>query len=69
MIYVKRNGEETTQKLIGNFLRRVKRSNLVNRGRKTQFFSKAISHLKKKTKAVKTAKFLRNKEVESRTQK
>jgi hypothetical protein len=67
MIYVKRNSDESSQKVVGQFLKRVKRYNLINRSRKTQFRSKPLSHLKKKQKAVSKAAYLRQQEIDARS--
>jgi hypothetical protein len=67
MIYVKRNSDETSQKVVGSFLKRVKKFNLISRKRKTQYHSKPLSHLKKKTKAVKKSQFLAAKEIAARS--
>jgi hypothetical protein len=58
MIKVVRTGEETSQKIIGVFLKRVKKSNLIARKRKTQIMAPHMSYFKRKTKAVKREKFL-----------
>jgi hypothetical protein len=60
MILVKRQPEESTQKVVSNFLKRVKRSNLVARKRKTQHFTKHISKLMQHKKAVRREKYLEN---------
>jgi hypothetical protein len=57
MITVVRTEKDTTQKVISSFMKRAKKYNLVQRARKTKYFGKALSHLKKKTKAINTAKF------------
>jgi hypothetical protein len=53
MITVKRHGEDSSQKVISNFLKRVKKSNLVARKRKTQFVPAKLSPLRKKRKLYK----------------
>jgi hypothetical protein len=58
MIYVSRQEGDSTTKVVSKFMKRAKKSNLVARSRKTKHFSKAISHLKKKTKAMNSAKYL-----------
>lgn len=67
MIKVKRNSDESSQKIVGAFLKRIKKFNLISRKRKTQFNSKPISHLKKKRKAVSKAAYLREQEIKSRS--
>lgn len=52
MISVKRNSEESNQKVINTFSKRVKKSNLVARKRKTQFAPAKLSPLRKKRKAL-----------------
>jgi hypothetical protein len=52
MILVKRNAEESNQKVISLFVKRVKKSNLVARKRKTQFAPAKMSPLRKKRKAI-----------------
>lgn len=52
MIYVKKRQEDTSQKVVATFLKRVKKSNLVARVRKTKFSSKDPSALQKKRKAL-----------------
>jgi hypothetical protein len=58
MIFVKRTGETTSQKVITAFIKRAKKYNLVARKRKTTNFTKAISELQKHRKAVRKAKYL-----------
>ncbi len=58
MIYVTRQEGDSTTKIVSKFMKRTKKSNLVARSRKTKHFSKAISHLKKKTKAINTANYI-----------
>jgi GMP synthase PP-ATPase subunit len=69
MIYVKRNQEESSQKVISTFLKRVKKSNLVNRKRKTQFATKPISDLEKKRKAIRSAEYAVKQSILARTAK
>jgi hypothetical protein len=52
MINVTRNNEDSNQKLISTFLKRVKKSNLVARKRKTQFAPAKVAKLRKKRKAL-----------------
>jgi hypothetical protein len=58
MITVKRNQEDSSQKVISSFLKRVKKSNLVARKRKTQHLTKPLSDLQKQRKAVRKADYL-----------
>jgi hypothetical protein len=58
MIKVVRTGEETSQKIIGVFLKRVKKSNLIARKRKTQIMAPHMSYFKRHSKAIKREKFL-----------
>lgn len=69
LIFVKRSGDESSQKVISTFLKRVKKTNLVNRKRKTQFHSKQASSLAKKKKAVRTAKYLEQQVILSKSAK
>jgi hypothetical protein len=69
MIAVKRNTEDTSQKVVSTFLKRVKKSNLVSRKRKIQIHTKALSHLQKKRKALRKAKYEENLVVLERTGK
>ncbi len=58
MIFIKKNSEITTQKLVSLFIKRVKKSNLVARKRKTANYIKPISKLQQHRKAVRKAKYL-----------
>jgi hypothetical protein len=58
MITVKRNAEDTPQKVVSTFLKRVKKSNLVARKRKIKILVKPLSHLEKKRKALRKTKYL-----------
>jgi hypothetical protein len=60
MILVKRNQEDSSQKVISGFLKRVKKSNLVARKRKTQHNTKPLSDLEKRRKAVRKSAYLAN---------
>lgn len=57
MITVKRGSEDSSQKVVASFLKRVKKSNLIARARKTKFSSKKPSYLKKKRKALSKVKY------------
>lgn len=67
MIYVKRNPEESSQKIVGSFLKRVKKYNLIARKRKTQNHAKPLSHLQKKRKAIRKAVYLEKQEIVARS--
>jgi hypothetical protein len=58
MIKVVRTGDETSQKIIGLFLKRVKKSNLIARKRKTQIAETKMSYFKRNAKAVRKQKWL-----------
>ncbi len=57
MIYVSRQEGDSTTKVVSKFMKRSKKANVVARARKTKHFTKAISHLKKKTKAMNSANY------------
>lgn len=57
MIKVVKKDNDNNQKVVGNFLKRVKKANQVNRIRKSRFEEKKPSHLKKKRKAIRIAKY------------
>ncbi len=63
MIYVKRGQNDTPQKVIGAFLKRVKKSSLVARKRKTKHYSKPSSDLVKKRKALMRAGYEAKREL------
>lgn len=53
MIYVNRHSnEDSSQKIVSNFMKRVKKYNLVSRKRKTQVEPPKLSKLKRKRKAL-----------------
>lgn len=58
MITVRKNAEDTPQKVVSTFLKRVKKSNLVSRKRKIQVLIKPLSHLEKKRKALRKSSYL-----------
>lgn len=62
MISVTRKEGENSTKVVSNFIRRVKRSNMIARARKTQNFTKKRTHLIAKTKKLKTVKYLKDNE-------
>lgn len=57
MIYVTRQEGDSLTKVVSTFMKRSKKANVVARGRKTKHFSKKISHLKKKVKAINIANY------------
>jgi hypothetical protein len=57
MIFVSRQEGDSTSKVVSKFMKRSKKANVVARARKTKHFTKAISHLKKKTKAMNSASY------------
>lgn len=65
MIQVVRKNEENSQKLVGTFLKRVKKSNLVARVRKTRYHSKKRTSRVAKLKALSTVKYLKDNEFNS----
>jgi hypothetical protein len=69
MITVKRHGEDSSQKVISNFLKRVKKSNLVARKRKTQFVPAKLSPLRKKRKAIQRISFEEKKALQDKVSK
>ena len=69
MITVKRHGEDSSQKVISNFLKRVKKSNLVARKRKTQFDPAKMSPLRKKRKALQRISFEQKKALQDKVSK
>lgn len=69
MIHVKRTTDESSQKIIGSFLKRVKKFNLIARKRKTQNYSKPISTLRKKQKAIRQAIYKQKQEIIARIAK
>ena len=66
MIKVVRSAEETSQKIVGVFLKRVKKSNLIARKRKTQIEPAKVSHFKKHKKAVRKMQWLKAQEIRER---
>lgn len=62
MIYVTRKEGESSTKVVGSFLKRVKRSNMISRSRKTRYFSKKRTERIQKEKALKTVKYLKENE-------
>lgn len=57
MIYVKKGQDDTSQKTVANFLKRVKKSNLVARARKTKYQTKKPTKLQAKRKALRKAEY------------
>lgn len=62
MIYVTRKEGESSTKVVSGFLKRVKRSNMIARARKTRYFSKKRTERIQKDKALKTVKYLKENE-------
>ena len=60
MIYVKRHSGDSSQKVVSLFLKRVKKRKLVAHKRNTTYWTKPISDLKKKRKAIRKASFLQD---------
>lgn len=69
MIFVKKSREDSNQKVVSLFLKRVKKSNLIARKRKTKHTEKPLSDLEKKRKAIRVAKYAENLTVLERTSK
>jgi hypothetical protein len=69
MIFVKKNREDSSQKVVSMFLKRVKKSNLIARKRKTKHAEKPLSHLEKKRKAMRIANYAENQTVLDRISK
>lgn len=69
MIKIVRTGDETSQKIIGQFLKRVKKSNLIARKRKTQIEPAKESFFKRNKKAVKREKWLAEQVIRERSGK
>ncbi len=69
MIFVKKNREDSNQKVVSLFLKRVKKSNLIARKRKTKHTEKPLSDLEKKRKAMRQANYLENQTVLDRLSK
>ena len=59
MIFVTRKEGENSSKVVSTFLKRVKKSNLIARSRKTRTFSKKRTARIAKEKAIKTDKYLK----------
>jgi hypothetical protein len=59
MIFVTRKEGESSTKVVGNFLKRVKKSNMMQRARKTQNHTKKRTARIAKEKALKTVKWLK----------
>ncbi len=62
MIFVTRKDEENSQKVVANFLKRVKKFNLIARSRKTKHHTKKRTHRVAKEKAIKTMAYLKKNE-------
>lgn len=57
MIKVVKKEEDNNQKIVGTFLKRVKKANQINRIRKTKDYSKSLSALQQKKKALRIAAY------------
>lgn len=66
MIHVKKRSEDSTQKVITTFLKRVKKSNLVSRKRKTQFAASKPTKHRRKQKALLRVEFEQNQKTQDR---
>jgi len=64
MIKVVKKDGDNNQKVIGTFLKRVKKANQVNRIRKSKFAPGNVSHLKKKRKAMRIADYAEKQKTE-----
>jgi hypothetical protein len=62
MIFVTRKEDENPQKVVANFLKRVKKFNLIARSRKTRHHTKKRTSRVAKEKALKTAAYLKKNE-------
>jgi len=69
MIQTTKNNDESSQKVISNFIKRVKKYNLVARKRKTQVRVKDISYLKRKRKAISRINYETKKRLTEKTSK
>lgn len=69
MILVKKNPEDSNSKVISTFVKRVKKSNLVARKRKTQFEPAKLSSLRKKRKALQRLDWDAKKAISSKVTK
>ncbi len=58
MIQIIRADNTTNQKMVGNFLKRVKKTNMIARSRKTTNYTKPLAKLAVKVKAVRKAKYI-----------
>ncbi len=59
MIKVKKGQDDTTQKVINSFLKRVKKFNLIARVRKSKFKTKPASQSKKRAKKLAQVQYLK----------
>jgi len=69
MIHTTKHNDESSQKVISNFIKRVKKYNLVARKRKTQVVTKDLSYLKRKRKAISRIAFETKKRAAEKTAK
>jgi hypothetical protein len=70
-IFVKAKPEDSSQKIFNQYNKRVNKSaaNKSGRAKASQFFKKALCHLKKKTKALSTVAFLQKKAIAEKTKR
>jgi len=66
MITVKRQQDQSSQKVVSTFLKRVKKSNSLARCRKTRYHVKDIPDLVQKLKAIRTADYRSKEELMKR---
>lgn len=69
MIHTTKHNDESSQKVISNFIKRVKKYNLVSRKRKTQVLTKPLSYLRRKRKALSRITFETKKKMAEKTAK
>jgi ribosomal protein S21 len=68
-ITVKRNQDESSDSMTRRFSKRIKKFNVVSRARKIKAYIKPLSHLEKKRKALRKAKYQDNLVIVERTGK
>lgn len=69
MIQTIKHADESSQKVISTFIKRVKKYNLVARKRKTQVTTKDLSYLKRKRKALSRLSYETKKRAAEKTAK
>jgi hypothetical protein len=65
MIFVTRKEGENSQKTVSGFLKRVKKSNMVARARKTKFFNKKVSSRLQKIKKLGVVQWFKDNEFKN----